>query len=142
MKRVGLIILGIVIVIQFIPVKHTNPPVTEEMPAPDSVRTVLKTACYNCHSNKTEWPWYSYVAPVSWLVKHDVSEAREHMNLSTWDQYDRNDQQDFVEHIWKMVDKGDMPLWYYQIMHPESKLSAQQKQVLHHWSVTRTSQVE
>lgn len=140
MRTTGLIILGILILIQFIPIKHTNPPVEEVIPAPDSVKTVLLAACYNCHSNETKWPWYSYVAPVSWLVHRDVIEARGHMNFTDWGKYSQHEQQDLYGHIWKMVDEGDMPLWYYQIMHPKSRLSSQQKQVLHHWSNQITSE--
>lgn len=136
------IVLGIIVIIfiaiQFIPVGRTNPPVTSDIPAPPEVKSILHRACYDCHSNETDWPWYSHVAPSSWLVAHDVHEAREHMNWSQWDQYDADDREDFIKGIWKLVDKGEMPLWYYQIAHPESKLSEQDKMTIKNWSNTAT----
>jgi heme-binding protein len=75
MKIFRWFLLGILlalIVMQFVPVERTNPPVEQEVPAPANVRAMLRRACYDCHSNETRWPWYSHVAPVSWLVAHDV----------------------------------------------------------------------
>ena len=127
-------IVVVIIVIQFIPVNKTNPPVQSEVPAPEYVKPILERACYNCHSNETNWPWYSAVAPVSWLVAHDVNEAREHLNLSTWDEYRSEVQKDKVAAMWEMVDIGEMPLWYYQIMHPESELSEEDKNAFRKWT--------
>ena len=84
-----LIVIGVIIVaIQFIPVDRSNPPVTQEINAPPNVMTILKTSCYDCHSNETNWPWYSYVAPVSFLVASDVQNGRKRVNFSEWDKYD------------------------------------------------------
>jgi len=142
-KKVRNIVIGIVVLfvlIQIIPVDRSNPPVSQDMPAPPEVSSVLHRACYNCHSNQTEWPWYSYIAPVSWMVASDVHEAREHMNLSRWDTYPRDDKHHFVRGIWRMVDKGAMPLWYYKPLHPESHISDQEKQLLKEWSTSAQKQ--
>lgn len=130
----------IFIIIQFIPVSRTNPPVKAEIPAPANVKPILERACYDCHSNETDWPWYSHVAPVSWLVAHDVHEGREHMNMTDWNALKPDEQIDHIEGIWEMIDDGDMPLWYYQIMHPKSKLSDQDKTAIHNWSESVSSQ--
>ena len=91
--------------IQLVPVERTNPPVeTEAQPLP-ATKEVLKRACYDCHSNETKWPWYSYVAPASWLVVDDVHQARENLNFSTWNLYDSEEQLDLIEKSWeKAVD--------------------------------------
>lgn len=103
-----------------------NPPVTGE-PEWDSPRTreLAARACFDCHSNETEWPWYQRIAPVSWLVEHDVAEAREHLNFSQWDR-----PQDHADDAAEEVEDGDMPLWRYLVVHPEARLSAAEREEL------------
>ena len=84
MKKWIMLLAIVAIGIQLYPVARTNPPVTADFSGPAEVKAVLKTACYDCHSNETRWPWYSYVAPLSWLVTHDVEEGRAEFNLSAW----------------------------------------------------------
>lgn len=134
MKTIIIILIVALVVIQFIPVSKTNPPVTGEINAPESVMKVFKTSCYDCHSNEVVWPWYSRVAPVSWLVAYDVNEARDHFNFSEWSSDSAEDRQDNREEIWEEVEEGHMPLWYYVIMHPEAKLSAEDKEIIKKWS--------
>jgi hypothetical protein len=81
------IVLDAAIFIQFITVDRTNPPVTGEIEAPEKVMAILRTSCYDCHSNETKWPWYSYIAPASWLIADDVQVGRGHMNFSEWSGY-------------------------------------------------------
>jgi hypothetical protein len=128
------IIAGLIILIQFWPVDRSNPPVSSEIQAPPDVMRVLRAACYNCHSNETQWPWYSRVAPVSWMVAGDVHEARGDMNFSEWDTIPAQDRLTMVRHIWKMVEKGAMPLAMYRLMHPEARLSEAQKTLIRNWS--------
>lgn len=103
-----------------------NPPVTGE-PEWDSPRTreLVARACFDCHSNETEWPWYQRIAPASWLVEHDVAEAREHLNFSEWDR-----PQDHADDAAEEVEDGDMPLRRYLIVHPEARLSAAEREEL------------
>ena len=124
MKTTGyalLIAIGAGIVIQLIPYgrEHENPPVVQE-PAWDQTRTreLFFRACQDCHSNQTDWPWYSSVAPVSWLVQHDVDEGRSHFNVSEWGR-DKNHGDEAAE----LVRKGEMPPWFYLAVHPEARLS-------------------
>ena len=131
-------ILLALIVMQFVPVERTNPPVEAEVPAPANVRAVLQQSCFDCHSNETRWPWYSRVAPVSWLVAHDVHEARKHLNFSTWNRYDAKRQAKKLAEVWEEVDEGEMPLWYYLAVHREAVLSAEDRALLHEWA-TKTA---
>lgn len=128
----GKVILGIavaVVLIQFIPYgkDYTNPPVVKE-PQWDSMQTkvLFDKACANCHSNKTTYPWYSKVAPISWLVAFDVEEGRDHLNVSMWGVQKRNKGDEAA----KEVKGGDMPPFYYLPTHPEAKLTQAETQQL------------
>jgi hypothetical protein len=121
------------VLLQFIPVERSNPPVEAEIPAPSEVRDVLRRACYDCHSNESRWPWYAHVAPVSWLIAHDVEEARDHLNFSTWEAYDEDEQRDHIDAVWEEVESGEMPLWFYLPLHPEARLSAEDLERLKSW---------
>ena len=124
-KIPGIIIL-LVIIIQFIPYgkNHTNPSVVAE-PAWDSpqTRALFFRACSDCHSNETTWPWYSNVAPGSWLIQHDVNEGREHFNISKWGVQNRNEGDEAAEE----VKEGEMPPWFYVIAHSHAGLSKNEK---------------
>ena len=120
---VGLVLF---LLIQVIPVDRTNPPVSAEpkWSSPEA-RALAKQYCFQCHSNETDWPWYSYVAPASWLIRWDVANGRRHLNFSEWDKR-RGELGEMVENI----QSGRMPPPQYTIAHPESVMNAQQKQVL------------
>jgi hypothetical protein len=92
---------------------------------PSPVADVFARACVNCHSEKTRWPWYSRVAPVSWLVEGDVKRAREHLNLSRWDGLQETDQRMLLTAIATVIENREMPPHKYVMFHPESKLSAE-----------------
>jgi hypothetical protein len=115
------VVLGLVF-IQVLPFgrSHQNPPVVQE-PQWDSPRTreLAKKACFDCHSNETVWPWYSNIAPISWLVQHDVDEGREKLNFS--DVMNSEFEQDELVEV---VQEGKMPPAIYLIQHPESRLTA------------------
>ena len=120
--------LIVAVVIQVVPFghSHTNPPVTKE-PVWDSRQTagLFHRSCYDCHSNQTTWPWYSNVAPVSWLVQRDVNGGRRHLNFSRWDEPQRH-----AKDIAQQIKQGDMPPWFYLPMHPMARLSETEKQML------------
>jgi len=134
MNMVTKIILAAVvsgIFIQLIPYgkDHTNPPVVHE-PVWNSpaTRELAKKACFDCHSNETTWPWYSKIAPVSWLVYWDVVEGREHLNFSDWRGGSRKSEK--PQKITKELIEGEMPPLQYNIAHPEAKLDGQSKKLL------------
>jgi hypothetical protein len=100
---------------------HSNPAVRAEAPWPDDEsRAIAERSCYDCHSNETDWPWYSNVAPMSWLVQHDVDEGRSELNFSEWPPDDADDLHDPVEH-------GEMPPAKYTRLHGDAKLSAAER---------------
>ena len=82
-------------------------------------------ACFDCHSNETTWPWYSNVAPVSWLVQRDVNGGRRHLNFTEWDHPQRHGKD-----IESQVKPGDMPPWFYLPMHAAARLTDAEKQAL------------
>ncbi len=136
--RRTLVALGVLFVaIQLVPVDRANPPVEEEVPATTEVRAVLRRACYDCHSHESTWPWYGYVAPVSWLVARDIDEAREHLNFSAWNRLSAEDRAEAFEEAWEEVESGEMPLWFYLPLHPEAKLTAEDRALLRAWSVAQ-----
>jgi hypothetical protein len=131
-------LLALFLVIQIFPSNRSNPPVKSDIVAPTPVKAILKRACYDCHSNETHWPWYSSVAPMSWLVAYDVNEAREHFNFSTWGDYDEGEQRDHLEEAWEEIEDGNMPLWYYLPLHPAARLDAKEKKSLRTWILSQT----
>jgi len=133
LRIIVIVIIVVLIGIQFVPVSKTNPPVTGEIKAPADVMEILRTSCYDCHSNESTWPWYSNIAPVSWLVASDVNEAREHMNFSEWDSYSAEDRAEDIDEIWEEIEDGEMPLWFYLPLHSEAKLSEVQKETIRKW---------
>jgi hypothetical protein len=139
-KRTFWIVILVLAGIQVIPVARTNPPVEEEVPAPSEVRAVLKRACYDCHSNESKWPWYSHVAPVSWLIARDVHEGREEMNFSAWNRLSPGKQKKRFRQSWDLVQKGEMPLWFYVPLHPEAKLSETDRLLLKKWALSMAVQ--
>ena len=134
LKRITLVLLGIFVLIQFVPVDRSNPPVETEVQASDQALSVFKRACYNCHSNQTDWPWYGYVAPVSWIVANHVDHARRHVNFSTWNRYDAEERLDKIEEIWEEVEEGTMPPGYYTPMHSEARLSQEDRAAIQAWA--------
>jgi hypothetical protein len=95
---------------------------------------IMERSCQNCHSEKTDWPWYSYVAPVSWLVENDVHKARSHMNLSGWDQYSLEEKQDRLGEVAAAVRSRQMPPPRYTLMHRNAKLSEQELDRIYQWA--------
>jgi hypothetical protein len=101
---------------------------------PTEVRSILERSCYDCHSNRTRWPWYSRVAPVSWFVARHVAEGREHLNFTEWDRMSPEDQAKAMEEIGETVTEGEMPLASYLLAHPEAALSEQDQTLLRQWA--------
>jgi len=133
--KIALILMAVILIaIQFIPVNKTNPPVTAELNAPVEIMSVIKKSCYDCHSNETEWPWYSFVAPVSWIVSGDVKDGRLHLNFSKWGKFSRKDIVKMKEGIWEEIERGKMPLGKYIFIHPEAELDQEEKDLIKEWA--------
>jgi hypothetical protein len=124
---------------QFPRVEQTDPPTIEEVSAPFAIETTLKRACYDCHSNETRWPWYSHVAPVSWLIARDVNLARKEINFSEWGGYYPVTRQRKLEWMGRALREGTMPPWSYRLMHPGARLTDADRAVLEQWVQTALS---
>jgi hypothetical protein len=127
------------VVAQLVPVDRTNPVVdpsktlfaTKAVPA--NAESILQRSCVECHSNETHWPWYSRVAPASWLLASDVHGARHKMNFSEWSGYTDRQKQDKIDGICDEVGSGDMPPLDYTMIHHGAVLSQQERDVLCKW---------
>jgi len=148
MSRIAKALLALVAIflaIQIIRPARANPPIdpTRTLQAhvvvPPDVDVLLTRACADCHTNATRWPWYSGVAPVSWLVANDVNEGREHLNFSDWERRHHHEESPFEE-ICKQVRDGDMPPWYYRPLHPESRLTPAEVQTLCAWTAGQSKE--
>lgn len=124
------------IAIQFIPVDRENKPVDKKnnfvdiYQTPQQVKSILKNACYDCHSNQTQYPEYAYVAPVSWAIKDHINEGREHLNFSEWGTYNKEIKANAIEKCIQSVQSFQMPVPSYIGYHPKSNLTKQQRQQL------------
>lgn len=126
---IGLLaILAIFLIIQLVPFgrQYDNPPILQEpqWPSPESLE-IARRACFDCHSHETVWPWYSKIAPVSWLIIRDVQNGREHLNFSDWSNAGHD-----AEEIGEVIFEGEMPLLRYTLLHPEARLTAAERQIL------------
>jgi hypothetical protein len=140
LRRIGIALLVLLVVSQFVPVDRRNPYVDpaksiyakEKVPA--AVKKVFDRSCANCHSNETHWPWYSYVAPVSWLVANDVHQARAKMNLSTWGDFPADKREDRLEEICEQLTNGDMPDPKYLLVHRSARLAPAERDSVCQWT--------
>jgi hypothetical protein len=120
--------LGVFIAIQFVPYgrDHTNPPVTRAAEfRPGAGLDLARAACFDCHSNETVWPWYTNVAPASWLSQRDVDEGRAALNFSEWDR-----PQAKVDEVAESIREGSMPPVSYTLIHPDARLSEEDRATL------------
>jgi hypothetical protein len=131
-------IAGLLVALQLVPIDRDNPPVDFNMPAPSAVESILKRSCYDCHSHETRWPWYGYVAPVSWLVAYNVAEARSELNFSTWKAYRPDKRRRLLRDALEEIEEESMPPWEHLLMHTEARLSGEEREILRDWVVATT----
>ena len=138
-KKVILALAAFLIVIQFVQPKRTNPPIVPSralaahVRVPEEVQSILMRACGNCHSNQTVWPWYSHIAPISWLITDDVNQGRRHMNLQDWEARIPRHPFDPQRDICKEVRDKGMPPFTYRMVHKEARLTPQEIDTLCSW---------
>ena len=128
LRVVALTALAVFVVIQFVPYGwwHENPPVERDTPWPTArAAEIARVSCYDCHSNESEWPVYSYVAPMSWLVHKDVAEGRGKLNFSEWPLNDKE-----LDKAVDVVEDGGMPPGSYTFIHRDAKLTDDEARVL------------
>ena len=126
--------LLLLLLMQLVPAERTNPPVISDIDAPAEIREILRRSCYDCHSHETRWPWYSYVAPMSWFVVDHVDAGRADLNFSDWPVFDFEAQDLAFEDIGQQIEQGEMPLTSYLLLHPSARLSDDDKRRLLRWS--------
>lgn len=122
------------VAIQLAPVKRDNPAGPDTFNAPAAVKTIVKRSCYDCHSNETVWPWYTRIAPISWLIAGHVREAREELNFSNWNKLTEKRQNKKREKICDEITEGVMPLPQYVKLHKNARLSEADKKTLCDWA--------
>lgn len=138
-RTILLVLLLILVLMQFLPVDRSAPAVNPSQDfvavtnPPAALGTLIKDACYDCHSHETEYPWYSYVSPVSqWLQGH-INGGREHLNFSVWTTYSAGDADHAMEEAVEVVEKKEMPLKSFTWTHPEARLTDAQRKELAGW---------
>jgi hypothetical protein len=153
MKRIIKIVL-IIFVAGFIVIQFINRPdktvlaetapddITKHMQVPENVLGILIRSCYDCHSSHTKWPWYSHIAPASWLVGDDVANGRKKMNFSQWGRVSDDKKEARLNEICDLITQGEMPLPNYLILHSEAKLSQQDKDILCRWAEDEVKKLE
>lgn len=139
LKKVGLGTILLLIIIQvFRPTLNLSNDLTNDISTkfnvPDSVQQILKTSCYDCHSNKTVYPWYTNIQPVGWWLQHHVNEGKEELNFSEFATYRVFRQYHKMEETLELLEKDEMPLASYTVIHTNAKLNPAQKQLLSAWA--------
>ena len=141
MKRKILIgVLIVLIIAQFIQPPHNNgaaetaTDITHVVPVPDSVMSLLKTSCYDCHSNYTNYPWYSKITPVNWWLNHHIEEGKRELNFSTIASASFKRKARKMKETAEMVEKHEMPIDSYLWIHSEAKLNEAQRKMIIDWA--------
>jgi hypothetical protein len=140
LRWILIVLVCALIIAQFYRPARTNPAsdpahaIEARLQVTPPVAAILDRSCNDCHSNKTRWPWYSHVAPVSWLLVSDVNEGRENVNFSEWDHYTNSDAASLLRQICREVRAGVMPLAIYKPLHPSAKLSTDDINTLCTWT--------
>jgi hypothetical protein len=148
-KKWYLIILAVILLlIQLIRIDKTNPNVDPAKdfiainnPSPE-IAKMIKTSCYDCHSNESKYPWYSNIAPISWYLKNHINEARGRVNFSEWGDYPANKISRKLEACSEDVTEGEMPLGSYTLMHSNANLNSEQVKILSEWFKEESEKIQ
>jgi len=135
-KKIGFWVLIAFVLMQFIPIDKVNKPVNpaknfvELKDTPQKVRSMLKSSCYDCHSDETVYPKYSSFAPVSWSIKSHINEGREHLNFSVWGTYNKELKESMLRGVIQTVQSRTMPMPGYIVYHKDANLSEAERKLL------------
>lgn len=142
-KKIGLAILALLVLIQFIrPAKNeaaqliSSDDISKVYPIPEAVHLILIQKCYDCHSNQTHYPWYYSLQPVAWWMAHHVNEGKEHLNFSVFKTYPEKRASHKLEELSESINEGWMPLDSYTMLHPETKITAADRDAINAWLKT------
>ena len=147
LKKVLLILLVLLIIAQFFQPPHNNgsavnaSDITHAVQVPDTVTSLLKTACYDCHSDHTNYPWYSKITPVNWWLNNHINEGKRELNFSVFNSYSYKRKGKKLDEIDKQVEKHEMPLKSYLWIHNEAELNDAQRKMIIDWAETAKHQV-
>lgn len=142
-----LIIVIVVVVIQLFRPHFENPPEDAQqtmqaiVPVPQNVQAIFERSCYDCHSSRTRYPWYSKLAPASWLLSSDINEGRQELSFSVFGTYPKAKAAKKLKKMCDEVKGGDMPPWYYTPLHAGSKLSEADRQTVCTWAAGAQQQI-
>ncbi|MDZ7717875.1 MAG: heme-binding domain-containing protein [Balneolaceae bacterium] len=146
LKYILLTLLFIFIILQFfgvdksVPEFNTNTDFLATHNPSSDVESIFRSACYDCHSYETTYPWYSNIQPVAWWLQDHIDEGRDEMNLSLWNEYSTEDADHLLEEMVEMVEEEEMPLPSYTWTHSDARLTDQQRENLTNWAANlRTS---
>ena len=135
-RNIWLALILVFVILQFFPIDKTNPPSTPENDflaienPPENIKLLIKNACYDCHSNHTKYPWYTNIQPIAWWIRGHYENGRENLNYSEWAQYNEEDKPRGLAEMADEVEETKMPLLTYWLMHPEAKLSEEDRGAL------------
>lgn len=139
-KKILLVVAIVLIVIQFIhPTKNQqanilDSDITKVRSVPEDVQQLLKTACYDCHSNNTVYPWYNNIQPVAWWLNKHVNNGKKQLNFSEFGAYDEKKAKHKLHELVETLEKNEMPLFSYTIIHKDAKLNDAQKKIIIDWA--------
>ncbi len=147
LKKIFIILLIAFVAIQFIRPERNNTntvsadDITALYPIPDSVQSILKKACYDCHSNNTTYPWYANIQPVAWWLNDHIEEGKDELNFSEFGKRNIERRAKKLKKLAKEVEEGEMPLDSYTWMHKEAVLTEQEKNIIINWARNLSEQV-
>ena len=133
-RRTTLTLASAFLAMQLATVSHTNPPVVSDLVAGEAVQAILRRSCYDCHSNETEWRFYAYVAPISWMITDDVEHARARLNFSEWGRYSGEKRRAKAREILEEIESAEMPPNRYALVHRGVRPDSQESELLRRWA--------
>lgn len=141
-RRVLLVVIAVIVMMQVVRPAKTNPPsnpkdhIQASLPVHPELIATFSRACNDCHSNNTVWPWYSNVAPFSWVLVNDVKEGRNALNFSEWGTYGQEKQRKLLGEICEQVREGEMPGMAYSLAHRRARLNDADRAAICSWTRT------
>jgi hypothetical protein len=140
LKKVLFLLFAVFIAIQFIqPARNTSGQVlptdiSKTVSVPENVHAILQTACFDCHSNNTRYPWYNYVQPAAWILANHIKHGKKDLNFSEFGSYSTRRQQSKFKSIASQIEDGEMPLYSYTMIHKNARLTKEEKLVIIKWA--------
>jgi hypothetical protein len=141
LKKILLVLLIVFVAIQFIqPARNTNgqilpTDISKTVYVPENVQQILRTSCYDCHSNNTNYPWYNYVQPTAWILANHIKHGKKDLNFSDFGSYPTRKQQSKLKAIADQIKDGEMPLSSYTLIHQNARLSKEEKSLIIDWAL-------